>query len=119
MTVAATPGSASCKSGRYARSGRSSSRRPSSTSRIAAVAVKVLVIEPTWNRVSSSTGSGLSMLVTPNAAVCSTPSWSTPTATPGTRRRVTSASTKLRNSSNSASPTRRRLARSRYGLVYT
>src|SRR5262249_50247912 len=45
---------------------------------MAAVAVKVLVVEPIWKSVSPSTGRGFSRLVTPNPATCSWPSANTP-----------------------------------------
>ena len=47
--------------------------------------MKVLVIEPTWNKVVGSTGKGSSMLVTPKPAVCTESSGkANPTAAPGT-----------------------------------
>ena len=49
-----------------------------------AVAVNVLVIEPIWKSVSGVTSSGCSMLVTPNAAVSSSPSKNMPSEPPGT-----------------------------------
>ena len=55
----------SCSSGRYVRTGASRSTRPCSTRRMIAVAVNVLPVEPNWNNVCSSTGSGFSTLVTP------------------------------------------------------
>ena len=52
-------------SGTYRRTGASRSTSPRSTSRIRAVAVNVLVVEPIWKRVPASTGSGFARLVTP------------------------------------------------------
>ena len=67
--------------------------RPSATSRMIAVAVNVLPVEPNWNSVSSSTGNGFSTLVTPHTARCSAPSWYTPTETPGTASRSADSAT--------------------------
>ena len=66
------------------RTGASSESLPASTSRMIAVAVTVLVIEPIWNSVSPSTASGWSTFVTPKPATVSSPSAMRPTATPGT-----------------------------------
>src|SRR3954454_4552428 len=85
--------------------GRSRSSRPWSTSSSAAVPVNVFVIEPVWNRVPGVTGSGFSMLVMPNASCRSSPSSSTPIATPGTP----SSSCFARTASNT--PTRGNLPR--------
>ena len=65
VTAAAARSSLSVNSGTYRRTGASSAIFPSATRRITAVAVKVLVTEPSTNTVSGSTGSGFSMLVTP------------------------------------------------------
>ena len=57
--------SASMSSGTYRRTGASSAIVPSATSRITAVAVKVLVTDAIRNKVCCVTGSGFSTLVTP------------------------------------------------------
>src|SRR6185437_862567 len=105
------------KPGRYLRTGASRSTSPRSTSFISRVAVNVLVVEPIWKRVVVVTGNGLSTLVTPNAAVYSSP-WSVmPRATPGTCSRsmvwVTKFSRRSRTSLSmraSIRPTARRTA---------
>ena len=86
VTRAATSSSLSFSSGRYVRTGASRSSSPRSTRRIAAVPVNVFVIEPIWKSVSGVTSSGFSSDVTPKPATCSSPSCSSPTATPGRLR---------------------------------
>ena len=81
---AATSSSDSRNSGRYVRTGASRSTSPRSTRRMIAVAVNVFVIEPIWKSVSGVTSSGCSMLVTPSAAVSSSPSKNMPSEAPGT-----------------------------------
>ena len=49
-----------------------------------ALAMNVFVIEPIWKSVSGVTSSGCSMLVTPRAAISSSPSDRIADATPGT-----------------------------------
>jgi hypothetical protein len=65
VIAAAARSSLSVNSGTYRRTGASRSTFPSATRRIIAVAVKVLVTDPSTNTVSGSTGNGFSMLVTP------------------------------------------------------
>ena len=84
MISSAARSSASTSSGTYRRTGASSATFPSAISRITAVAVKVLVTEPSRNSVSWSAGSGFSTLVTPWHPKFSRPSAHTPTAAPVT-----------------------------------
>ncbi len=75
--------SGSFTSGTYWRTGASRSSLPSAASRMITVEVNVFETEPMRNSVSSSTGRGLSRLVTPWEAYDASPLAQMPTATPG------------------------------------
>ena len=105
---AAAASSASANSGRYRRTGASSSTRPSSTSCITSVAVQTLVIEPTWKTESAVASTPVAVLSTPAAVSMISSSASTATAAPGTWCSASSAGS--RSSSQS-------LILSRFGMA--
>src|SRR4051794_26132733 len=84
VIAAAACSSASRRSGRYLRTGASSSTRPSSTSCITRVAVQTLVIDPIWNTESVVAATPVAVLSTPAAASTTSPPRPTATAAAGT-----------------------------------